>query len=478
MKRVAPLVCLTVGLFFADPGFLHAGDQERKKRPNIVIIWVDALRADHLSCYGYGRKTSPFIDTLADQGALFENCISASSWTKTSGISFFTSQWVSIHGIETPVQRFGEESITFTEILQKNGYATAAFVQSPFFHPELGFKQGFDYYSYPIMEYDSLSEFRKIIHFPAKAIFPWVEAHVGEPFFIWVHLFYPHGTYTPPEPYNRRFVDDHYAVSGRQVPVGEDQLYAYKVIPGYQNLDGRTDIDYYVSQYDGEILFTDSKVKKIVDKLSDLGILDDTLIMISADHGENLGENEYYFVHTLLYDPVIRVPLIIRYPPAIPGGSRIPYQVRSVDLAPTIFDILGIPLPDAMVGKSLMPFIRQEEKTDRTALSRGHSLKGGFAVDTDTEGARVTSIRVRIKHHMWKLIYHLDRVEASADELYDLTQDPQESTNVIKKSRGTFRFLEKLLLSMIRKEKAAASPKEEKFSPETKALLRSLGYAQ
>jgi len=496
--KVTILLCAAFWLLARGGNFL----QQASKDVNFVIIWMDALRPDHLGCYGYPRNTSPHIDSVARQGSFFTQCITAASWTGASGVSLMTSQWPFQHGVNSIDLRVPAEYELLPEIMKKHGYATAGFAQSPLYYPSTGIDQGFDYYDWrppktlPIdtsgisdeeRAQAEINAFHTILYRPASKIAAWMTEHKDQRFFLWIHLFYPHALYSPPEPYDKLFVNDAYYRTGRKLPIG-DYRSGYRQIPSHQNLDNRTDIDFYISQYDGEIGFTDYKVGLIVKKLKELGILDKTVVIIASDHGESMGDNDFYFVHTLLYDSVIKIPLIIRLPfivrlaRALPKYGTITEQVRSIDIMPTILDIAGIPAPATASGKSLLSLLRGTEWRDRVALSQGHSIRGSFISETDQPGINDICIRERLNGALWKLIYHLDYddpISGLRFQMFNLIEDPGETHNLIIKYPRIFGKLYAELCSYLQLYKTpAVQAGLSSIDPAARELLRSLGYLQ
>jgi len=291
----------------------------------------------------------------------------------------------------------------------------------------------------------------------------WIENRRNDRFFLWIHYFDPHGPYKPPSPYNRIFLEN---MQKKELPVSDSMWCGDGVIPKYALERGIRDINYYISQYDGEIGFVDEQIGVLLTKMKELKLDKNLLIIISADYGEALGEHNRYFIHWLLYDEIIRVPLVIKYKKIIPEGKIINRQVESIDISPTILEILRINKPKTMQGKSILSLIlRNESGPPEFAFS---------------ENARQDDIvRECIRTPGWKLIFSgSDRGlnTSGSYELYNLNTDPGESRNLVNIEIEEFKFL-KSKLSNWRKRIPAFEPVvSESLTEEEKNKLKSLGY--
>jgi arylsulfatase A-like enzyme/TolA-binding protein len=435
----------------------------QKDNPNIVLISIDTLRADHLSCYGYSKKTSPHIDKLAEEGTLFSQNISAAPWTTPSHMSIFTSLYPILHEVNEMRKRLDEKRVTLAEVLKKNGYTTAAFISAPTMLPyELGFGQGFDLYDDYTVTFDiHFNLFRKnerkltnndhpINPLTHWMVTNWLERNHKKSFFIFLHYWDPHYEYEPPPPYNRMFNPDYKGeITGNVegVKLGMDE----------------EDFNHIVSLYDGEIRYTDEYVGLFLQKLKELNLLDKTLIILTSDHGEEFLEHGGSMHGKTLYDELIHVPLIIRYPSLIPKGEVISAQVRTVDIMPTILALLGISIKEKIDGLSLLPLIQKEKRNKREAFSETYPC--------------LKSLRTE----ELKFINNLKKEEK---EFYDLSKDPKEKTNLIGEREEAKIFDQNLANWMNSQEELLASlPKSRPTSkieidPEVRERLRAMGYLQ
>jgi arylsulfatase len=339
---------------------------ERQKK--IILISIDTLRADHLGCYGYYRNTSPNIDKMAGESMFFRHAFSPVSYTAPSFASLFTSKYPSYHHIEFTNGRFDfPENIEpmLQRILNSNGMQTAAFISTPVLNAKrTKFNEGFDVYD----DEANTKRTRKVNAFlyrrgeeTAKLALEWLDKNHMNDLFLWIHFMDVHGPYSPPGNYSEVFVQDEYwdkmPISLNITPAYND---TYKDvvpdnyvpgIPGYQALKKQYDkegkvisyeknLDYYISQYDGSIKYVDDQVGRIIERLRQLNIYDDTMVMIHSDHGEAFGENGLYCDHGATVSlEQIHVPLIMKLPE---GKENIITQpVSLIDVTPSVLDYYG-----------------------------------------------------------------------------------------------------------------------------------------
>ena len=368
--RIPLYVVLALGLILCsctrkdDQAASKTSNRTDDSRPNIVLISVDTLRADHLGCYGYQRNTSPHIDQLAAEGALFESTISSTSWTLPAHCALFTGLADTVHGCLDIKQRLAESHSTLAERLKGAGYTTIAFFSGATMHPIFGLAQGFDEYqdctSYADQSTDLVADgqvpwdesvraaARADITNPRlhRAVQRWLQEKQSRPFFMFIHMWDVHADYIPPQPYDRMFDPDYDGpITGRDV----------RHNPAINAKMPARDIDHLVALYDGEIAWTDAHVGKILADLDALGLRDSTIVVLLSDHGEEFFEHGGKGHRQTLFDEVIHVPLIIRYPARIPAGRRYPQQARMIDILPTILALANQPPPTDVMGQSLTP---------------------------------------------------------------------------------------------------------------------------
>jgi arylsulfatase A-like enzyme len=334
--------------------------------PNVLVISIDMLRPDHVSCYGYGRPTSPRLDAFAAQGALFENAISSTSWTLPAHAALFTGLADSVHGCTDTDKRLDPSRHTLAERLRAAGYATAGFFSGPYLHPVFGLGQGFDSYvdctsyarrSLKIVAERGTTEGRDLmlashgdITNPTvyRNVNDWLVANDKRPFFLFIHMWDVHFDFIPPPPYDTMFDPDYDGVVD-----GRNFFFSDRINPDM----AQRDLDHVLALYDGEIAWTDMHVGKILDDLEALGLADSTLVIILSDHGTEFFEHHNKGHRQTLYDEVIRIPMMIRFPGRIEPGQRFAEQVRIIDVLPTVLDFAGAPAPDDVMGQSLVPLL-------------------------------------------------------------------------------------------------------------------------
>ena len=369
--------------------------------PNVLLITIDSLRADHLRCYGYARETSPRIDQLAAEGALFEAAISASPWSLPTHASIFTGLAASIHGCQDSKHRLPGPYLTLPELLKGTGYATAGFVSSPYLHPVFGLSEGFDDYvdcgSAPAGPGTPEATSPALV----AAAQGWLQKNTRRPFFMFVNFWDAHFDYTPPPPFDTRFDPDYQGGMD-----GEDFLTDLRVNPDMP----QRDLDHLIALYDGEIAWVDRHVGQLLDAFKAAGLLDSTIVVLTSSHGTAFFEHSRKGHRHSLFDEIIRVPLVIRYPIGVPAGRRYPEQARSIDLFPTITGLLGMPLMNAM-GRSLMPLFAGQ--------------------DIDAQGKQTAISELSLPGQTWIAFRRPERktvfsIEMDRGAVYDLVADPGE----------------------------------------------------
>ncbi len=388
----------------------------RKKLPNIVFFGIDSLRADRLSCYGYPRFTTPHMDRIAQGGTLFERYYSphiptTSGYTNMlTGMDAFTTQVVALRH-KGPLR---PEVKTLPELLKEQGYNTTC----------VGFtgnaaSRGFDTYL-DYAGWGSWNEGRSPKAQNLNAVtLPELDRLVKEkaPFFLFMRHMDPHAPYLPPEPFERMFYHGNECNPRNH---SMDPVMSFKPFRDFFATwmpPGITDKDYVIAQYDGEVAYMDACIQSIFAALEAHGLFDETLIVITSDHGETLYDHECYFDHHGLYDVTLHVPLIIRYPGKLPAGKRVRGYAQQYDLTPTLLELIGIETDIAFDGQSLLPLVRGETASHCSEFY-------------------ITECTWMRKHGWrtpeWKLIEALepDFHFKPPVELYNLVEDPDENHNL------------------------------------------------
>lgn len=389
------------------------------KKLNVILIGIDTLRADHLGCYGYARPTTPNIDKFASEALLFENCFSHSPVTSPSFMSIFTSRYPIYHGILANTGRMAsgrtfiaDENVpTMAELLKDNGYRTGAFTGGGPMAPRLGFDRGFEYYGVPNNRWTPPPKI------PRDEIFYWFNEYKKDNFFLFLHTYAVHNPWFAPQKYWNRF-DNGYAGKLRLESIfnedGGIQKMKRKKKSPYLNYIAMADpassaeMEYMKGNYDAAIQYVDDFFGDLIDHLGSLDLLDNTLIIFTADHGEEFGEHGRVG-HKQLYNELLHVPLIIRVPGV--SGGRFSSLVRSVDIFPTIFSVSGINFKHPIHGVPLFPV-------------RGSNILPAIS-DTEHYGHAYFDGKYKYIYPRYRKFRH------RVDELYDIESDPRERENIL-----------------------------------------------
>lgn len=453
MSRFVMFLCIVVSIFSilsCEP------DRIKEDAPNILLITVDTLRMDHLSIYGYPRQTSPNIDALGSDGAVFTESRAQATSTMPSHQSIFTSTYPIDTGVVANEIPMDVKRVTLAEILKNHGYRTGAIVSNFTLRKEMLLDKGFDDYDdyFPSRERNR-EHYEKPPKIATLAAISWFNKIQSQRFFLWVHYQGPHGPYTPTPPFDKKFSKNDYSTSKR-IKKGDENFIKGTIAP-YQILDDHDEYDYYVDQYDGEISETDHWIGILFNHMKEKGLLDNTLIIFTSDHGESLGEHDRFFEHsTEPYEELTLVPLIIYYPRIISEHRLIHTPVQGVDIMPTILDICGIK-GKSLRGISLVPMLQGQAVQSRKdpILSQSNNA-WSFAIYQDE----------------WKFMATVDNPHR--EELYNLKDDPKESKNLISQGKKMAEPLRRILHEYLR-----TSPKPGKIisrDSDEKENLRSLGY--
>jgi arylsulfatase A-like enzyme len=416
--------------------------------PNVILIMADALRADHVSSYGYHRATTPHLDTLvAAEGARFLDATSTAAWTHPSNAAIVSGLAPASLEIrwEEPDTVLPEEIKTLAEYLHDAGYYTSGFVH-PVVGSKHGFAQGFDRYidSYPLQEPDRWDQV------PAGLInsftMDWIE-HTwipdlsgGQPLFLFLYYFDPHTWYDPPPPYDARY-DATYTGT-----LTSDVYQHGKVVVSGQIVPTERDIEHLIALYDGEISYWDAQLGQLLAYLQGVHLLDNALVIVTSDHGEMFGEHGKYTHRNSLYEEVLRVPLLMRYTGVISPAMVVETPVQSMDIMPTVLDLVGLPIPPGLDAISLHALLEGGTMTvGRDLISEQNGI-----TDPSYPGywlAPRADLR-SIRRDGWKLIHQMD--DLSADELYQLQPSSlYETDNLVLSEPNLARELRQHLLTWL-----------------------------
>jgi arylsulfatase A-like enzyme len=426
--------------------------------PHIFLITADALRADHLSYTGYPRLPSPQIDAFAAESIVFSQAVTLVPKTGPSFASHMTGLDPAVHGVTSNLHRLPDDVPLLPEILREHGYATAAFVSNPVLSKRKGYDRGFDVYERFVRRRGSLDQL-------SASFAEWFqEASFEKPTFVWIHFIDPHGPYTPPDALRDLFTsDEHFAAESRVIPIEYDPPVPKRrnrvlgAVPHYQQLGKEGRVAWYVSQYDAEIRHMDDTFGRILGLVRDRGLFEDAGIVFTADHGESLGEHDYFFEHGwYTYDATLRIPLLLK-PPGPPRPGTRDDQVSILDTTPTLLELAGFPAPPDLPGHSLLAGPRAENPV--------------LAQNVSTYSPRFVALRT--PRHKWILQLGNDR-----EQLYDLAVDPGESENLVDREPELAAQLRETA-ERIRDANAALGERAPEVVEPTAAeadQLRALGY--
>lgn len=359
-RRVPPAFALTA----AALALLAGCSRVPPVPPPVVLVVIDTLRADHLECYGYGRVTSPALCGLAREGVLFERAYATRTETVPAISSILTGLYPPLHGVRANYSVLPEGVATIAELLRAAGYATGGFVSSFVMIRDFsGFAQGFAVYDDHVRSPEGLREnYERPAPETVDRALAWIAGAGARPF-LFVHLIEPHGPYNPPQRFLEKMALPR---AGERVPLER--------IPSSQRLPGVEFVSEFVGRYDGEIAAADAELGRLFEHLRASGRFDESLIVVTADHGESLGEGDVWFSHgERLDDPQARVPLIVKLPAGtgrVAPGTRVAEPVSAVDIVPTILAAVGAPPPaEPLSGTDLLPVARGQRRPGAPPLT-------------------------------------------------------------------------------------------------------------
>ena len=408
---IAAAILLAAWLIFKQPtSGVH---------PNVILITLDTTRADALGFAGNSKVHTPVMDALAKSGTIFSNCTSHSSITLPSHSSILTGQIPPLHGVHNNSSyRLSQDAVTLPEVLQEHGYATGAFLGSVILLKEFGLNQGFDVYDDEIVHYKSNTEKRTIVTRRAEdtmtRAWNWIQKQ-KQPFFSWIHCYDPHMPYEAPSPFKEAYADN---------------------------------------PYFGEIAYTDLQIGRLVNHLKQKGLLENTIIIITGDHGDSFGEHDEITHGLFCYRSTTHVPLFFSIPLKDNESEKIHYPVSSVDILPTILTMLDIPLPKNISGQNLL------DASPRSIYSETYIPFESFYFSP------VLSIKTD----------QFSFYKSSEFECYQLTDDPNELNNRVNDHQDELRYFKEQLADI--ESKAKTTVEEFELDLEMIELLKSLGYVQ
>jgi arylsulfatase A-like enzyme len=418
----------------------------------IIIIDIDTLRADHLGCYGYHRDTSPAIDAFAQESVLFERAFSQAPNTPPSQTSILSGLYPSSHGMIEDEDRVPEEVVTLAEALSSHGFVTAGFHDGGYMSATFNIDQGFDRYE---------SSQGKGLANSGPKIMRWISEHAEDNFLLLIHTYDTHTPYAPPEEYRGLFLDGLAPPNPGFEPT-TDVMEAIRLsvwTDEPRKLEDN-DLEYARALYDAGIRYVDTWVGGFLQRVRELGLDQRATIVFISDHGEEFQEHGSV-LHEKLYSTVTRIPFMIR----LPGGSpahRVTEVVETIDLMPTLLDLVGAPHPEKLQGSSLAPLLAGGPQTEGMAFGESPFFGHRRFAATGSHQLLLTK-------------------RNGETELYDFVDDPRQQTDIASTEPGMTQRLTSEIMEWEERVARTVFETEEgggELDPETEQQLRELGYIQ
>jgi arylsulfatase A-like enzyme len=441
---------------------VHAGK-------NVILVSVDTLRADRVGCYGYSRQTTPHLDALSADSAIFLRTYAPSGWTLPSHVSLLTGLNVMSHRVEGEKDRMDPDLPTLAGELKKQGYFCAAMTSGGFVSPIFGFDLGFDTFQlgdWGIFKLDAAARL-------GRAAADWLRGHGDRSFFLFLHTYQCHSPYDLPEPDRSAFLppgaparlrDPMHAVGG--------QAGIFKPLP---EEDRRNASDLY----DAEVRYVDrGLIGPLLDALHETGLYDRTLLIVTSDHGEEFYEHGAWTHGPDLYDESLKVPLVVKFPGSRFAGARVEAIVRLTDIMPTILGEMGsVPAGLELDGRDLKPLLNGRERKDREFLAELAANRMGSHIPRKTAlNAGRLKLILNLLYQPEDLAFFTAPPRAAPQiELFDLDADPGETRNVAEKRAAAARSLVRRIEELTAKSKTRRGG-ETAMTEELREQLRALGY--
>jgi arylsulfatase A-like enzyme len=431
---------------------------------NIIFVVFDAAARSHFRIYGYFRDTAPFLTSLAQESIVFHNAFCQGTDTVLSTASLFSALYPIRHNLLSLNHRMPSRIRTLAQVLKERVEIAAAYVTIPHLAKELGFSRGFDNYFQLFLEPGFFPQRELTSNEISLPVLTWLEENRGNSFFLYLHLWQPHEPYGAPHPFTKLY-DPHY--TGK---IRDGSLKTLKDVENRSLKITKRGMEHLKALYDEGLRFADYQLQKIVQKLCQLNIFDNTILIITSDHGEGFLQHGRMLHSSTVYEELIQIPLIIKLPRSLkPINRKIAALVESIDIIPTLLELLEISYQlDYFDGKSLTPlFLTLESSGKECIFSRS---AGDYPL-------------LCMRNEKYKYILHLNRYEKyndfSQDELYDLRKDQDEKKNLIRAHpRVAARLRNQLLKWMEEKSKIQYKPEESQVEEKIKSQLRALGYLE
>ncbi len=395
---------------------------------NVVVITIDTLRADHLGCYGYKQIRTPNIDSLAADGVRFEHAYTPVPVTLPAHTVIFTGTYPMLSGMhDFAANKLNPTQPTLASVLKEQGYTTGAVIGSAVLDSRFGLNHGFDFYydhfDFNRLQESNLDEMERSGNVVADVTLDWLSKNYQKKFFLWMHLYDPHYPYRPPPPYSEEY---------------KDRL------------------------YDGEIAFADAQVGRLIRFLKGKGLYRNTLIVLSGDHGESLGEHGEKTHGFFIYNATLHVPLILHLPGST-SAKTVPELVSLADLTPTVLQALRVEVPSQVQGRNLLPLMTPRKEDEPRSL-----YAETFLPRLHFNWSELRSVETENYHF----------IDAPKPELYDLTKDPGETQNLFPQKKAVAEEMRARLAALIRQSSGGQELAEKTgLDPALMERLKSLGYA-
>lgn len=460
----------------------------KKPRPNILIYTIDTLRADHASVCGYTRDTTPFLSKLGATGIVFDDCQAQATWTKSSIASLMTSLYSFTHGIISDADTIPQGANTLAEQLRNSGYVTASIVSTPYVGRATGLEKGFDYLlEYPIVTREVNAQSDRSTDSMAlnRVAFPWLEKHHDEPFFLYLHATDPHAPYDPPPPFDGAFANPAETALFEKNYAGFRTMHAYgggavitPQICQRAGINPDSFIRQAVDRYDGEIRHNDRSLQLLLGKMKELGVLENTLVIVLSDHGEEFWDHGWTAHGHSVYQELTHCLLLMWNPSLLPSARRVGEPVQLIDVMPTVLDLVGLKSPEVVEGQNLVPLLKgQPFKRQNLVMSSRFAAAHpeGIVPENSTDSFAVVNAR-------WKFIYRNKAAKAGIKrvELYDRKVDRGEAHDVANEHPDEVESMIAALTAWIdaqnKVREVIGHTGKSKLDQQTLEKLRSLGY--
>ncbi len=454
-------ILLVLTFFLSLPGCMAPEEPPdfRENIQNVIVIVVDTLAAHNVGYMGYDRDTTPYIDQLASRSVVFDHAYTVKALTLPSFVSFFSGLHLVNHGVTRNGLVIPEDVHLLTEDFRQAGYVTYGLPAAQVIGSAYGVNRGFNYFYAPRLHHIPAStvieEVRTFIEGPAPEGAPYY-ADRTQPLFMFIHFFDTHTDYTPDAGYLETWAD-----RGYRGPV-DGTIGIFEQYNDFQIELDEDDLQHTRDLYDAEIRTFDDAIVSLFEIFIRNGLLDNSVIMVTADHGENLGEH-HYVTHGHPYEPGLAIPLFIHFPGDLGAGTSIDALVENTDFMPTVMDLVGVNIPADIDGQSMLPLIENQSGEDYEF--REFLLAGG---GNDSTGMRMT---FSVFDGEYRLIKDIKWSEESL--LYNILNDPKETTDIAADNPDLVEFYETLIDVMA---EGITFIEDQDMDPQTEEMLRSLGY--